>query len=848
MKQLFKSISYALLLILFFVHSAQADTIYSDDFEDGNVNGWSVSGVVDTASLQAIGSYAMRLRGIANASRNISTLGYSNVSIEMNLAATSLESPDDCFAEVSVNGGGVWSIVVEVNNGQDNGTFYSNTLMPAGADDNANLVVRFRATGATTGDYCYGDNVIIAGTLGGITPNPEIDAATTISFGNVETGSVGNQTLTVSNIGTADLQIGSIVGLAAPFSVVIDACSNQTIIPAASCIISLSFSPASEIFYSDTLSIPSNDTDENPLNITVSGTGASPGGGTVQNFDPLSGDGSVVRSQLGFNTLINGSDPGLMVDMSAYALPANAAQPGNYFSGQLQLQGEATGGDFNEQRDDFLYTNNRDSTRKHLPEFDFEFIQTGTHIFPLQRGSIASAHPEWEYVFSPGRVWQENGDNGYSRVALPFALQQKNANCIHNGMMTFLFKEDGSASKVSYQISSETCLYFKVDMWGLLNATYTPTVIVDTETLTAEYQAEVNNRLPRKSFSELAIDYPGTNLNAFAAPGTTDPNHITLYGFVIDGINYVGGCETRNGTYPFCEVLVVPSYSGAKSAFGAVALMRLEHKYPGVQSEVVSNYISDCAADGNWNDVTFGNTVDMATGNYASASYMWDEGRSHTNDLFLPEDHGSKILYSCTQYSRIAAPGTTWVYHTSDYYILGTAMNAYLKGIEGSGKDIFATTIVEELWKPLKLSKTAQFSRRTYDSISQPFTGWGLMWLADDVAKITNFLNVDNGSIGGLAVLDPALLSASMQKDPSDRGIDVPLTDPFKYNNGFWAHEIKADVNCANDTWVPFMSGYGGITVLMLPNNTTYYNFSDNDTFFWVDAAIESNGIRSICQ
>ena len=33
--------------------------------------------------------------------------------------------------------------------------------------------------------------------------------------------------------------------------------------------------------------------------------------------------------------------------------------------------------------------------------------------------------------------------------------------------------------------------------------------------------------------------------------------------------------------------------------------------------------------------------------------------------------------------------------------------------------------------------------------------------------------------------------------------------------------------------WIPFMSGYGGITVAMAPNGATYYYFSDNEEFSW---------------
>ncbi len=35
-------------------------------------------------------------------------------------------------------------------------------------------------------------------------------------------------------------------------------------------------------------------------------------------------------------------------------------------------------------------------------------------------------------------------DGGYSRASLPFTLEERNANCMHNGVLTFLFKSDGT--------------------------------------------------------------------------------------------------------------------------------------------------------------------------------------------------------------------------------------------------------------------------------------------------------------------------------------------------------------------------------------------------------------------
>ncbi|HEY8569938.1 choice-of-anchor D domain-containing protein [Microbulbifer sp.] len=812
--------------------TAVAETIYSDSFGSGNITDWTASGTVDTDN------NTLRLRGNAAAVRSVSTAGFTAVSVALTMSASSLENGEFCYGEISVDGGSSWTTALTIANGDDNGTLFNSNGTPPGSDNNPSLQLRFRGTGATTGDYCYGHQAQVTG-IGGASTEPDISVPPALDFGTLSPGATASQNIIISNIGTAALVINNISDPNAPFSISGNNCNN--IAAGGNCSIAVSFSPSAAGSFSSSILVTSSDPDEPSTVITLTGAANSSGGGSVENFDPLTGSGAVNRTALTMNTLINGAGSGTLVDYSHFALPAQAAMPTNQFQGSLELLGEATGGTFAKHKDTFRYVGAQDTTRKHLPEFNFEFVQTGSHIFPVQRGSIPSAHPEWEYVLTPGRVWNETGDTTYSRVALPFALQQKNANCMHNGVLTFLFKDDGSVSDVAYQIAGETCLYFQFDMWGQLPASYTPHGVNNSAALISAYQAEINGRMPSKPLSALNQDYPGTDYTHFATPNGKDPATISLVGFVIDGTHYVGGCNSRQGSYPYCDSLVVPSYSTAKSVFAGGTLMRLEKKYPGTFNQSIGSYISDCNTNGNWNDVTFGNALDMGTGNYKLAGYMSDEGASHTNDLFLPEDHASKISYSCTEYPRKATPGTQWVYHTSDTYLLGTAMNAYVKGLEGSSSDIFTDILNSEILSPLGVSPTAEFSRRTYDSVQQPFTGWGLMWLRDDVAKIGSFYAGSSQS-----VLDQAQLDAALQRDAADRGLQ-PLAD-YKYNNGFWAHEVSSDMSgCSAPLWLPFMSGYGGISILILPNNTVYYYFSDADEYLWMDAAQESHNIRSLC-
>jgi len=69
-----------------------------------------------------------------------------------------------------------------------------------------------------------------------------------------------------------------------------------------------------------------------------------------------------------------------------------------------------------------------------------------------------------------------------------------------------------------------------------------------------------------KSIEALAEDYPGVDVSAFGRGVTRE--HMTWYGVVVNDVNYLGGCQTRFGIYPYCESMRATSYSTAKSAFG----------------------------------------------------------------------------------------------------------------------------------------------------------------------------------------------------------------------------------------------------------------------------------------
>ncbi|NTW89225.1 MAG: hypothetical protein HGB26_08980, partial [Desulfobulbaceae bacterium] len=323
--------------------------------------------------------------------------------------------------------------------------------------------------------------------------------------------------------------------------------------------------------------------------------------------------------------------------------------------------------------------------------------------------------------------------------------------------------------------------------------------------------------------------FPGSGVQLANIGIMTNPEHMTAYGLVINGINYVSDCVTRYGLYPFCDSMRLASYSTAKSAFAGIALMRLGQKFG---KDLVSNSrIVDYIAPaeylwfGKWNGAdmtTFKNTLDMATGHYYYASFETDEN-SYMNDFFLAENYDTTIHFAF-KFPAYSPPGQLWVYHSSDTFIVTRAMNNFLVAKSGAGQDIF-NMLRDEVFKPLHLSAGAMTSLRTDNSsVGKPFGGFGLFLTQDDIAKLGIFLNNLGGAYNGSQILEPDMLADGLQKTGNHGYLTSATTATLFYNNSFWAEQrgpgsIPAYA-CA--FWTPFMSGYGGITVALMPNGSTY--------------------------
>ena len=400
-----------------------------------------------------------------------------------------------------------------------------------------------------------------------------------------------------------------------------------------------------------------------------------------------------------------------------------------------------------------------------IPKTSVDWVQHGSHLIPVERGLIFTGDPHWNLILDPGRIWNENGDDGKSRVALPFSLIERNQNCIHNGVLTFLF-DGNQPSRASFQITQETCFYNRFDLWGDTAVTFTPRAISDAGSIRLAFEQELANKLPRTPLAALRADYPKARVKLAAFGAGLRPEHVTAYGVVFDGVHYVGPSRTRYGEYAFPESQRLPSYSTAKTTFAAAALMRLTQLYgKEVPRQLIRDHVAKIPKK-RWQGVTFEHALDMTTGHYRRDGVQQDERDNTTTASFFQLETLPQKLRAATTYPTQLPPGSKWVYHTTDTFLLTHAMTGYLEQKLGQETDLF-DWVVDQIYRPLHLNPGSLQSLRTGNSASgQAFGGYGLVLTTDDIAKLSLFWNAQQGQIDGEQILDPALLEAAMQRLP----------------------------------------------------------------------------------
>jgi hypothetical protein len=490
--------------------------------------------------------------------------------------------------------------------------------------------------------------------------------------------------------------------------------------------------------------------------------------------------------------------------------------------------GESTVKQFQVLRDTFNYTKSTGNQLGGLPATTIDLIlaDDGSAI-PIERGLSGTKNKYWDMLVEPGSWYLRNKKVS---VILPISLVEKGANCTHQGTLII------ENTQAGYQIATETCQYLQFNAQGFAETKVTNLEAESSLQIIAAYDKEIKSRLPEKSILEIDTDYADLEPRVFAQAEDIEKTSMSAYGAVIDGIHYVSNCGTRAARLTDCSHMALPSYSLAKSIIGGIGLMRLEALYPGAQNFLVKDLVPECQA---WGDISLKHLLNNTSGRYGSKSPHRDEDQ-HLLAFLKETSISDKTKHVCNRYRVKDKPGEQWVYHTTEFWLLGVAMQNFWRQQRGNEKD-FYTDLLVPLWRSLGLSPLMDNPHREQD---QPLTGWGLTLLRSDIAKLASALSAGDPILADR--LDKSMLDKAMQRDAAGWGVAASAAD-LKFHNGFWAWNAGPTLGCANSRWLPFMSGYGGISVVLLPDGDVYYYFSDGGVFQFSDVIQHLHTSKSIC-
>jgi len=556
--------------------------------------------------------------------------------------------------------------------------------------------------------------------------------------------------------------------------------------------------------------------------------------------------GEAARQMLIVDELRSTITPTGLVDNRWFMPAEGAAAAKQDFTGTLVLQELEMGTDPAK----FSSREVRGKDPRIFPAVSIAFFTDNGDLVPVSQdviryGSTKEGRSYWDVIVQPGRVWSESDDGDWSRASFPFALVHLLDGETHIGLATFLYN-GAEVSNVRFQIVQQTAPSLVVDYftaWGQVSARYELGNRDNLDMLKAAYAVERANLYPIKSWDELEAEVGADKLVKFES--FMDQNDVLVSGLVFKGTLYLKPCKSAAGPMPYCDRMRFGVWSVTKSAAGAVALLRLAQKYgPDVFDAKIKDYVPITASHQGWDEVTFGNALDMATGvgfgtakrdpnTIMDGNYEGYEGEYDA--WFMAPSEEAKLIEGFKSPDLPWGPGEVARYRDQDIFLLGVAMDRYLKSKEGPAADIWSM-LVNEVYRPIGVAHAPTVRTIEADGrLGQPLMAGGLYATLDDLAKIAQLYH-DRGQHNGLQILHAGKIDELLY-GTHQRGLPTGFQNQYgrtSYFRSFWNVVFRTPEGCL--LYIPQMQGWGGNIVALMPNQITGIrlakNWKDNGRVF----------------
>ncbi len=472
-----------------------------------------------------------------------------------------------------------------------------------------------------------------------------------------------------------------------------------------------------------------------------------------------------------------------------------------------------------------------------FPGVSLGFVTSGDTLIPLQRGEMvretaAGSTPSyWRVIPQYGRVWRDPADGGWSRAAFPLMLVNDTENHAHQGLATFLYKND-EVSRLRVQFVQQTAPYLLSPhcvLWGSLPLTVSK---LDARQASASRKAalvELAARLPMRPLAELRRTLPPGTLDGFGGP--VKLKWQVARALVKDGTLYYEAEPTAYGDYPYPLEMRFGVRSVMKSVAVPLSLLRLAEIYgPAVLDQTIGEFVP--GLDPKWKRVRFADAANMATGFGGTGTFKTQP--NNFNDGYLEADYdgwyteptaaGKLAHINAHLHPYPWEPGTVLRYRDHDFYLLGIAIDAYVKSKRGPQADAW-DMVRQEVLEPIGVYQAPTV--RTREAGGHDGPAWfnaGYYPSLDDLAKIAR-LYQDEGAHAGKQILHRGLtqdlLAARGALDKhSDNSVKgsraADLPPPLLYKMGFHFTPYRGS-RSGKTLQLPTMSGFGDNEVILYP-------------------------------
>lgn len=473
-----------------------------------------------------------------------------------------------------------------------------------------------------------------------------------------------------------------------------------------------------------------------------------------------------------------------------------------------------------------------------FPAISLTLFSDGDLLVPLQRGSmvreVAAKSPRsyWRVIPQTGRVWREPGDGEWSRAALPLMLVNDTENHAHQGVATFLYR-DGNISALRLQFAQHTGPYLLKQhavLWGSAALRWRNAVPGAFDAERAAARRERDEQLPVKPWAELVNQFPAGTFEGFGGPVL--PQWQVLNAMVYRGTLYVQDSPTPYGPYPYPLEMRFGVRSVMKSIAAPLALLRLaETLGPYVLELRIGDYVP--GLDAKFKRIRFIDAANMASGFGGLGSLVTQPNNPYAG--YLEGDYDGWYTAPSTVQKLEAIrrnlkpypwePGTVMRYRDQDYFLLGVAIDGFLKSVRGPEADLWRM-LEEEVFAPIGIRHAPAV--RTRESNERDGVIWanaGYYPTVEELAKIGLLLQA-NGAHQGRQ-----LLHGSLTRDLlAGRGALVPTVDgsrdidaatrtaaPMLYRMGYWFPRYVSTRD-GSVRHLPSMQGSGENRLTIYPN------------------------------